>query len=87
MLIEIQTLVSKNPSIEKLADELLAWNESYNKCKMPINWQFALKDARIKLKRLYPDIEKFRKARDELATSRLAKNGSSEEGVPDEACL
>ena len=48
---------------------------------MPINWQFSLENARIKLKRLYPDIDKFRSARDELAASKFEKVESSEENT------
>ena len=48
---------------------------------MPINWQFSLENARIKLKRLYPDIDKFRSARDELAASKFEKVESSEENA------
>ena len=72
-----QCLNRRIPSIEKLADELRAWNDSYKKHQMPINWQFSLEQARIKLKRLYPDIAKFRSARDELAASKIKKPESS----------
>ncbi|MBR2257891.1 MAG: hypothetical protein IJ899_11325 [Blautia sp.] len=48
---------------------------------MPINWQFSLENARIKLKRLYPDIDKFRSARDELVASKFEKVESSEENT------
>lgn len=52
-------------SIEKLREELDAWNKKYDEDPTPINWQFQTKDSRVKLKRLYPDIDKFRKDRDE----------------------
>lgn len=52
------------PSIEDLRTELRQWNDSYDKDPSPVNWQFTTADARIKLKRLYPDIDKFRKERD-----------------------
>lgn len=51
-------------SLEKLREELAAWNKLYDEDPTPINWQFQTKDSRTKLKRLYPDIDKFRKERD-----------------------
>ena len=61
------------PSIEALKEELKAWNDEYDKDPSPVNWQFQTDDSRIKLKRLYPDIEKFRKDRDERRTAKLEK--------------
>lgn len=52
------------PSIENLRNELKTWSKNYNEDSSPINWQFTASDSRIKLKRLYPDIEKFHKDRD-----------------------
>ena len=74
-----QCLARRIPGIEKLTEELRAWNDSYSKHQMPINWQFSLEQARIKLRRLYPDIDKYRNARDELAASKLGKTESSRE--------
>ena len=61
------------PSIEALKEELKAWNDEYDKDPSPVNWQFQTTDSRIKLKRLYPDIEKYRKDRDERRTAKLKK--------------
>ena len=61
------------PSIEALKEELKAWNDEYDKDPSPVNWQFQTTDSRIKLKRLYPDIEKYRKDRDERRTAKLEK--------------
>ena len=58
------------PDIESLRKELKAWNDAYAKNPSPVNWQFKTSDSRIKLKKLYPDIDKCRKERDER---RLAK--------------
>jgi transposase len=44
------------PSIEKMKKEVKAWQESRNNQNAKINWQFTTKDARIKLKRLYPSL-------------------------------
>jgi transposase len=44
-------------TIEKMQKEAKAWQESRNKENSKINWQFTTKDARIKLKRLYPSFD------------------------------
>ena len=43
-------------SVEKMQKEVKAWQESRNNKNAKINWQFTTKDARIKLKRLYPSL-------------------------------
>ena len=40
-----------------LAREVAAWEASRNADPTPINWRFTTRDARIKLKRLYPEIQ------------------------------
>ncbi len=40
--------------IEKVKAEVIAWQNSRNNKNSKINWQFTTKDARIKLKKLYP---------------------------------
>lgn len=52
-------------SIESLREEMARWNESYDKEPTQIDWQFTTADSRIKLKRLYPDLERIRKERDD----------------------
>lgn len=42
------------PSIDKLNEELRAWEIDRNMRQKGVNWQFTAEDARIKLKRLYP---------------------------------
>lgn len=61
------------PNIDELRQELKAWNDSYDKDPSPVNWQFTAQDSRIKLKKLYPDIDKIRKEREER---RKAKAGT-----------
>jgi hypothetical protein len=39
---------------EELQKQVLAWYEQRNDKQSKVNWQFKTKDARIKLKRLYP---------------------------------
>lgn len=41
-------------SKKSLAKEIAAWETVRNNLKVHIDWQFTTKDARIKLKRLYP---------------------------------
>ena len=53
------------PDIESLRTELKAWNDAYAKDPSPVNWQFKTSDSRIKLKKLYPNIDRCRKERDE----------------------
>lgn len=44
-------------SIKKIKEEVAAWKENRNNKNSKINWQFTNKDARIKLKKLYPSIQ------------------------------
>jgi len=43
-------------TMEQVEDEVKAWEELRNNKESKINWQFTTKDARIKLKRLYPSV-------------------------------
>ena len=61
------------PSIGSLRKELGAWNNDYNANPSPINWQFTSADSRVKLKRLYPDIEAIRKQRDDRREAKAKK--------------
>ena len=47
-----QRVASKN----ELETQVTAWYENRNEKTSKVNWQFATKDARVKLKRLYPSI-------------------------------
>ena len=42
---------------EKVTSEVEAWQRDRNNKNKTINWQFSTKDARIKLKRLYPTFD------------------------------
>ena len=59
------------PGIDDLRNELNAWSERYKAEQKPINWQFNLDDARIKLKSLYPDLEKHRKEREDRRSGKI----------------
>ena len=44
------------PTIKEISEEVEAWQNNRNNKNSKINWQFTNKDARVKLKRLYPSI-------------------------------
>lgn len=52
-----QCLNRRIDNIETVKEEVGAWCEHRNNMKAKINWQFTTKDARIKLKTLYPKLE------------------------------
>jgi hypothetical protein len=43
---------------EELDREVQAWQQHRNEESITVNWRFTTTDARIKLKRLYPSLEK-----------------------------
>jgi hypothetical protein len=51
-----QCLNRRIDNIETLRTELAAWEADRNMTPKTIDWQFSTDDARIKLKRLYPNI-------------------------------
>ena len=51
-----QCLAGRIPDINKMRAEVRAWNIDRNNQQTKVDWQFKTKDARIKLKRLYPNI-------------------------------
>jgi hypothetical protein len=52
-----QCLSGRIPDIDKIKNEVKAWQEVRNTKNAKINWQFTKDDARIKLRRLYPVTE------------------------------
>lgn len=44
-------------SINKIKEEVQAWQSNRNNKNSKINWQFTDKEARVKLKKLYPSID------------------------------
>ena len=52
-----QCLSRRIDNMEQLKNEVAAWQVIRNTAEAKVNWRFATKDARIKLKRLYPSIE------------------------------
>jgi DDE superfamily endonuclease len=51
-----QCLSERIPDKETLQQQVQAWQDNRNNRKAYIDWQFTTKDARIKLKRLYPKL-------------------------------
>ena len=49
-----QCLSRRIPDQETLKREIQAWQDRRNQLRATVQWQFTTKDARIKLKRLYP---------------------------------
>ncbi|MCY4158643.1 MAG: transposase, partial [Bacteroidetes bacterium] len=52
-----QCLNHRIDSIDKLRNEVAAWQEARGQIKGNVDWQFTTDDARIKLKRLYPILD------------------------------
>lgn len=52
-----QCLDRRIPDIENLCQEAQAWCQQRNDNQKGVNWQFTTADARIRLKRLYPQIK------------------------------
>jgi pyruvate formate-lyase activating enzyme-like uncharacterized protein len=50
-------LSRRGASIEQMRREAAAWEHRRNQEACSINWRFTTADARIKLKRLYPQFE------------------------------
>ena len=51
-----QCLAGRIPCIEKMRNEVTAWNNNRNNRQSKVDWQFRTGDARFKLKRLYPKL-------------------------------
>jgi transposase len=56
-LLARQCLDRRIASREKLAKEVAAWQRQRNRTCGTVDWQFTTKDARRKLKRLYPSVQ------------------------------
>ena len=49
-----QCLKKRIPDQQSMRKEVEAWERNRNNMKLKVDWQFSTKDARIKLKKLYP---------------------------------
>jgi hypothetical protein len=52
-----QCLERRIPSMVALCYEVKKWEEERNRTQTGVDWRFRTEDARIKLKRLYPEIQ------------------------------
>ena len=52
-----QCLNRRIPDLETLRSEAEAWQKHRNKTANRVDWRFTTQDARIKLKRLYPQTQ------------------------------
>lgn len=52
-----QCLDRRIPDLDRLTQEVAAWEHARNTNTRAINWRFTTPDARIKLKRFYPSIQ------------------------------
>jgi len=52
-----QCLSRRIDSITEIQTEVLAWQDHRDQLQAKVNWRFTTKDARIKLKRLYPTLD------------------------------
>lgn len=55
-LLARQCLGRRIPDLDTLNSEITAWCVMQSSRRTPINWQFTTEDARIKLRRLYPQV-------------------------------
>lgn len=53
-----QCLSARLASIQLVQEQVMNWQQRRNQAHITINWRFTTEDARVKLKRLYPVIEK-----------------------------
>ena len=51
-----QCLARRLPDIQTTSAEIAAWVDKRNQHTKPVDWRFTTEDARIKLKRLYPNL-------------------------------
>lgn len=56
--LEKQSIGGRVPDRESLATRIKTWESERNKARVTVNWQFRTADARIKLRRLYPQIQR-----------------------------
>ncbi|HKJ63815.1 MAG TPA: transposase, partial [Desulfopila sp.] len=55
-VLKCQCLAGRIDSVEKMIIKVAAWNVDRNNRQSKVDWRFRTKDARIKLKRLYPKL-------------------------------
>ena len=58
-----QCLKRRLPDTQSLEREAGAWCEERNRLGTTVDWRFSTEDARIKLRKLYPSIDTWRRTR------------------------
>ena len=56
-VLEKQSIGGRVPDRESLSTRTRAWERERNRAKAKVDWQFRTADARIKLRRLYPQVQ------------------------------
>jgi hypothetical protein len=56
-VLEKQSIGGRVPDRESLSMRSKTWERERNRAKVKVNWQFRTADARIKLRRLYPQVQ------------------------------
>ena len=56
-VLSTQCLDRRIPDKQMLTSEITAWQENRNKHHAKADWQFTTANARVKLKRLYPQFQ------------------------------
>jgi len=56
-VMEKQSIGGRVPDAIVLTERAKSWEHDRNSAKVKVNWQFTTADARIKLRRLYPQIQ------------------------------
>ena len=51
-----QCLEDRIPTLEQMREEVSEWNQARNTKQSKVDWQFTTAEARVKLKRLYPNL-------------------------------
>ena len=51
-----QCLKRRIPDLETMKQETASWEKERNQQQATVNWRFSNQDARVKLKRLYPQL-------------------------------
>ena len=51
-----QCLDRRLPDLASVSSEISSWTQARNQSTTPVDWRFTTADARIKLKRLYPNL-------------------------------
>jgi hypothetical protein len=54
-----QCLAENMTNIDQMTRKVAAWQIRRNAASSPVNWRFTTKDARVKLKKLYPTLSDF----------------------------